>query len=88
MNIFELVLTDPASYHQTSLDQAGQQSNWILFKQNISALFSLRTADSDPFFSRSRELWVGTRRTSPELLPVMTEYYMSTIYENQMNCKS
>jgi hypothetical protein len=65
MNIFELVLTDPASYHQISLDLAGQQNTWTLFKQNIATLFSLKTPDYDPLFSRSRELWAGVRRTSP-----------------------
>jgi hypothetical protein len=78
MNIFELVLTDPASYNQISLDLAPQQHSWLLFKQNISTLFTLNTVDSDPFFSRSRELWTTVRRNTPELLPPMTQYYLST----------
>lgn len=80
MNIFELILSEPQSYQQS--DFAGQQGTWALFKQNITALFSpLRPADVDPLLGRSRELWTSTKRSSPELLPVMVEYYMSISLE-------
>ena len=77
MNIFELILSEPLSYQQS--DFAGQQGTWALFKQNIAALFAqLRPADVDPLLARSKELWAGAKRSAPELLPVMVEYYMST----------
>lgn len=80
MNIFELILSEPQSYQQS--DYAGQQATWALFKQNISTLFApLRPTDMDPLLNRSRELWSTTKRSSPELLPVMVEYYMSTQFD-------
>lgn len=77
MNIFELILSEPLSYQQS--DFAGQQNSWTLFKQNIAALFApVRPTETEAFIVRSRELWAGTKRSAPELLPVMVEYYMST----------
>lgn len=86
MNIFELILSEPLSYQQS--DFAGQQGTWALFKQNIAALFGqMRPADVETFMGRSRELWAATKRSAPELLPVMVEYYMSTCNMMQMSWK-
>lgn len=84
MNIFELILSEPLSYQQS--DFAGQQATWALFKQNIAALFvPMRPNEAEALVARSRELWAGTKRSAPELLPVMVEYYMSTRKEMQMS---
>jgi hypothetical protein len=84
MNIFELILSEPQSYQPT--DYAGQVGSWSQFRTNMAALFALR-GDSEPLLIRSRDLWAGVRRNCPELLPVMTDYYLSNTFSKKMNLK-
>lgn len=65
MNIFELILSDPASYQQVSHDFATQSSSWAQFKQNLLALFSSQSPDIDPLINRSKEMWARTLKASP-----------------------
>jgi hypothetical protein len=77
MNIFELILSEPQSYQQ--IDFASQQSNWTLFKLNINTLFTIKASEADQFITKSRDLWSCVKKISPELVPIMIEYYMSTL---------
>lgn len=63
MNIFELILSEPQSYQQT--DFASQQKSWSLFKVNISTLFTIKSNEADQFISKSKDIWVGAKRSSP-----------------------
>jgi hypothetical protein len=84
MNIFELILSEPQSYQ--SSDFAGQIGTWTHFRTTTSALFSGRT-EVEPLITRSKDLWAGARKNSPELLPVMVDYYFSTSTFIKINCR-
>jgi hypothetical protein len=75
MNIFELIISEPQSYQQS--DFANQQNNWRLFKLNIAALFAAKGSEVDQLMVKSKDFWAGVKRSSPELVPIMIEYYMS-----------
>lgn len=77
MNIFELVASDPNSYQQLASDYTQHNTNWSLFKRNISALFSNEVPEVDQFITRSKELWAHVIRTSPDLISVMIKHYLS-----------
>jgi hypothetical protein len=74
MNIFELILSEPQSYQPSHY--AGQVAVWSHFRTNINALFAGRT-DLEALLAKGKELWTSVRKNSPDLLPVMVDYYLS-----------
>lgn len=74
MNIFELILSEPQSYQPSHY--AGQVGLWSHFRANINALFAGKT-DPETLLAKGKELWTSVRKNSPDLLPVMVDYYLS-----------
>jgi hypothetical protein len=85
MNIFELVLSDPSSYQQTSQELVAQQNNWQLFQNTLSALLSVSPAEAEPLLERNRNQWANARKYTPELIPVMADYYLRKEDATQIN---
>ena len=54
MNIFELIVADPNSYHQLTNDYTQHSNNWTLFKQNLNSIPTHQTQEVDHLLSRSK----------------------------------
>jgi hypothetical protein len=85
MNLFELIVTDPSHYQQISNEASVQQNHWGRFKQNVGLVIGGQINEVEAFMARSKDLWAAVVRSTPELVPIMIEYYHSKDPPMQMN---
>ena len=87
MNIFELIVSDPHSYQQVAIDFSDHYSNWNQFKNNMHAVFNDQVHNLEHLIIKSKDIWTHIHRKSPELIPVMIEFYHSTSSLMKINSK-